>query len=178
VPTYETISDDWFYLLLPKGHTLESFEAEAGAEDREKTRKLLTQMEEELPRTFKSLGLDFAYSPALLSRIDDALDQRTITSWIRRSDPEDVNNDFRLTLSELSVYLGNLLVREHGGEWRPARFPNYFQSSVAVGSLEFHVFDTLMKRCSTDRSQETLTTKWQLFQAAIDASRIDPGPIS
>jgi hypothetical protein len=172
VPTYAQISDDWFYLLLPKGHTLESFEAAEGAEDREKTKRVLGQMEEELPRTFENLlELQFAYSPALLTRIDNALNQRAVEFWIRRSDPEDPNNFFKLTLSELAVYLGTLLVRENSGQWRYARFPNFFQSTVVVGSVEFHVFDTVMKRCSTDRSHETLATKWQLFQAAIDASQ-------
>jgi hypothetical protein len=177
VPTYAEISDDWFFLLHPKGHSFESFEAEEGTEDREKTRVLLGKMEAELPRTFSELlDVPFEYAPALLHRIDNALNRTAVAYWISRSDPEDPNNEFKLTVCELAVYLGALLVREHGGEWRYARFPNYFQSGVVVNNVEFHVFDTVMKRCSTDRSHETLVQKWQLYEAAIRAAG-DPPPI-
>ena len=62
-------------------------------------------------------------------------------------------------------------MREYSGHWRYARFPNFYQSTVIVGDVEFHIFDTVMKRCSTDFGHETLATKWQLFQAAIAATR-------
>ena len=179
MPTYSEIASGWFFLLLPRGDTFESFEAAEGAEDREATKRVLGQMEEELPRTFTNLlEIPFAYSPSLLHRIDNALNQTAVAFWVRRSDPEDPNNFFKLTLSELAVYLGTLLVREYSGEWRYARFPNFSQSTVVVGSVEFHAFDTVMKRCSTDRSHETLATKWQLFQAAILAAREAPPTMS
>jgi hypothetical protein len=169
MPTYSEISDQWFYLLLPKGLTLESFEADDGAADRLKTRTLFEQMERELPLTFENvlrIGR-FEYSVGTLRRIDDALTADRIASWIKQSDPDDPNNFFKLTLSELSVYFGNLLQRESRGEWHHARFPNFSQSTVVVNDVAFHVFDSLMKRCSSDRYQETLTSKWKTFQAVI-----------
>jgi hypothetical protein len=136
-------------------------------------------MAEELPRTFADvLEIPFQYSPALLHRIDNALNRTAVAFWMSRSDPEDPNNDFKLLLSELAVYLGALLVRENAGEWRYARFPNFSQSTVLVGDVEFHVFDTVMKRCSTDFGHETLVSKWQLFQAAIRAAGKEPGLMS
>ena len=180
MPTYSEISDEWFYLLLPRGRTLESFEAEEGLEDRKKTRTVFEQMERELPVTLREeLRIRrFDYSVDTLEEIDEALTTDRIASWIRMSDPDDPNNTFKLTLSELSVYFGNLLKRENNGEWRHARFPNFFQSSVIVKDVAFHVFDTLMKRCSSDRPHETLTSKWQTFQALIAGSDDGRDPVS
>lgn len=174
MPTYDEISNDWFYLLLPTGQTFEELEAGEDFDDREKTKAILRQMERELPRTFKDvLRIEhFEYSTKVLKRIDEALTPEMIASWIRDSDPDDSNNDFKLTLSELAVYFGSLLAREHRGEWHYARFPNFFESSVVIGDVAFHVFDSLMKRCSDDRCAETLVSKWETFQRVIASSRM------
>jgi len=180
VLTYKEISDNWFYLLYPKQKTYEQFESEPGIEDREKTANLLRLMDLELPETFRrALSIrDFAYSARILPRVDAALTAETIASWIDVSDPEDVNNVFRLTISELAVFFGNLLLREHNGDWRHARFPNYFQSSVRIGDVAYFVFDTVMKRCSEDYGNETLTSKWATFQGIIAASGQQASSIS
>jgi len=169
LPTYSEISDEWFYLLLPRGQTFESFEAEKGAQDRLKTKTLFDQMEKELPSTFENvlqIGR-FEYAVETLKKIDTALTADRIGSWIEQSDPDDPNNFFKLTLSELSVYFGNLLRREARGEWHHARFPNFSQSSLIVNDVAFHVFDSVFKRCSSDRGHETLSSKWTTFQSVI-----------
>ena len=178
MPAYSEIVDDWFYLLLPAGRTAESFEEEPAPEDRAKTEDILQKMTDELPRLFAEvLRIPLEYSPRTLARIDRVLHQRAIARWVAESDPEDPNNDFKLTLCELAVFLGNLLVIEHGGSWHFARFPNYFNSTVIVGEVEFHVFDTVMKRCSADHGHETLASKWQIFEALIQAGGEPPAAV-
>ncbi|HXH95192.1 MAG TPA: hypothetical protein VNN25_26695 [Thermoanaerobaculia bacterium] len=186
---YNVISDEWFYLLLPKGQPFDQFEAADGTQDREKTKTVLSQMAGELPRSFSEiLHLShFEYSVTLLGRVDEALtpdvieswmEKSDIESWMEKSDPDDPNNFFKLTLSELAVYLGSLLIRHHGGEWHYSRFPNFFQSSVVINDIAFHVFDTLMKRCSEDHGHEKLLSKWSIFNDVLASSAVTPDKVS
>jgi hypothetical protein len=171
--TYEQISDDWFYLLMPAGETFDEFEASAAREDRSRTTVLLNSMRDELPRTFRNIfGIEtFEFSLDILRRIDEALTVGEITSWISESNPDDANNFFKLTLSEIAVYYGELLIRTYeGGSWRPARFPNFFQSSVSLDGVLIYVFDTVMKRCSRDYHHETLLSKWETFHSVLQTA--------
>lgn len=101
--SYSEISDDWVYLLMPRGETFDTFEATDGRQDRLRTKAVLDQMENELPRTFKNiLGITpFEYSLSVLKQVDFALTSDVMELWRQQSDPGDPNNFSKLTLSEL-----------------------------------------------------------------------------
>jgi len=96
-----TYAENWFYLLLPKGDTYETFEAADGKDDRRKTETVIMQMKDGLPRTLKDiLSIDpFEYSVDVLARIDEKLTEQVVSRWVRESDPDDQNNCFKLTRS-------------------------------------------------------------------------------
>jgi hypothetical protein len=167
--TYDEISRIWFFLQHPKGLTYEAFERESGLADRERTKRLLDQMRSEAPKTVQRIAGIVACPEAMdgLRTLDGALSPGLAEDWMRGSDPEDPNNDFKLTLSEMAVFFGNVVIKELGGEWRYARMPNYFQSVVSVSGIEILVFDSLMKRLSDDYSGEMLLQKLDLFRAAV-----------
>jgi hypothetical protein len=52
--------------------------------------------------------------------------------WLRHSDPQNLNNEFVRTFSELALHVGDVVVNELGGGWQYARAPNFFESSVIV----------------------------------------------
>jgi hypothetical protein len=170
---YEELLDTWFFVRVPKGISFDEFERQDAIEDREKSRNVLTRMEVELPRTCQNIFnvARFEWSLDVLARIDLALDPPEIANWINASDPNDPNNFFKLTVSEIAVYFGELLRRKRlDCEWGYARFPNYFQSAIVIRDVAIHVFDTVIKRCSRDYQQETLLTKWETFQRITESA--------
>lgn len=174
--TYDAISRGWFFLQHPKGISFEAFERESGLADRERTRRLLDQMRTEAPKTAHRVAGVEALTETIegLRHLDAALSPRLAEGWMRDSDPEDPNNDFKLTLSELAVFFGSVVLKELGGKWRYARMPNYFQSVVVVSDIEMLVFDSVMKRLSDDYSDERLSQKLDLFRTAISQRRERP----
>lgn len=167
--TYQEISNRWFFRLHPRGTTFEEYESEPAPRDREKTRALLLRMQQEIPRTVQRL---FGIRALPISREGVAILDHLITpgfsqDLIDRSDPEDPNNELRLTLSEFAVHFGAIVIAQNGGTWRYARMPNYFESIVLVEGLEFLVFDILMKKASEDFAAECLADKYDRFAQII-----------
>src|SRR5437867_13342645 len=58
-----------------------------------------------------------------------------------------------------------------GGRWRFSRFPNFFTSGIVAGKPEFSIFDSVIKKCSSDFGHESLREKftalsgWELAKA-------------
>lgn len=175
--SYDEISREWFFLRHPRAVTYQEFEADEGRADREKTRRILETMRREVPKTaLRELGIDaLSEDMGSLRAVDARLSADVAKVWLRRSDPEDPNNDFKLTLSEFAVFFGQVLIKELGGTWRCARMPNFFQSVVESSALEFLVFDSLMKRVSDDFGSESLVWKLEAFRNEL-RSRTGPGP--
>jgi hypothetical protein len=160
--TYQEILDDFFYLRFPRSfNTFEEFEAADGPEDRQETVRLLKLMLAEAPITAtRILSVDyFPQTPESFLILDERLDPSVAERLIAASNPDDENNPFKLTVCELAVHLGAVLASEYGGGWQFARYPNYFQSRLFLGTVEVHVFDIIMKKCSTDRTTESICDK-------------------
>jgi len=166
---YDEISDQWFRLLLPKGVTYEEFERDRGEDDRDRTKRLVEQMAEEAPKTAEALfGINsLPRSKAGIDLLDNVLTPEVARIWADMSNPRDPENEFKLNLSEFAVHLGESIIRELGGRWFYARSPNYFQSTVQVGTLEFLPFDAMMKKVSEDLGRERLRDKFERFASAV-----------
>jgi hypothetical protein len=166
---YSEISDKWFRLLLPKGVSYEAYERELGREDRDLTKKLVEQMAHEAPKTAETLfGIKkLPKSKVGVAVLDDVLTPDVVSDWAAVSNPRDPENELKLNLSEFAVHLGESLISELGGDWFYARSPNYFQSTVRVGSLEFLPFDAVMKKVSDDLGNEPLQDKFDRFTSAV-----------
>ena len=166
---YANICSDWFYLLHSKGLTYEEYESQQANEDRARTEALLSEMFREVPATAgRVLGLQsLSVDRAGLVLLDRALTAAAVGPLLARSDPEDRNNDFVLTISEFAVFVGEVTVARFGASWHYARMPNYFQSTIRVGTLEFQVFDSVMKKVSDDFGHESLAGKFDTFATLI-----------
>jgi hypothetical protein len=170
---YEEIYKGWFFHRIPKRLTFQEYESAPGEEDREATRLALEKMRKEVSLTLRRLFeiqsvprgldgvklLDVLVTPAVAERL------------MAESDPDDPNNEFKLTVSECSVLLGDVVAGELGGEWRLSRMPNYFESAIRVEGFEMLVFQALMKKCSDDYGHETLHTKCNTFSSLVQARR-------
>ena len=172
LPTYAAISDDWFYLRLPRGVSLAEHEAEPGHDDRSATARVLRLFREHLNDTTAAFGLfDLPLTPAGLRQLDPHLTPAFFASLLERSNPEDPNNLFKLTISELAVYLGDIAADQFGGVWRLARMPNYHESVVFCENYEYSVWDAAMRRASSDQSDRTLVANYETFAQAVLARR-------
>ncbi len=170
---YDRIYKDWFFHRIPRGLTFKDYEAAPAEEDREATAAVLQKMRTEVPRTLwrffemRSLpsGLDG------IKTLDVLLTPSVAEGWMARSDPEDPNNEFKLTLSEFAVLLGDVIASDLRGEWHLSRMPNYFESTIRVEGFEMSVFQTVMKKCSEDFGHETLASKYETFSKMVAARR-------
>ncbi len=172
LPTYAAICDDWFYLRLPRGVPLAAHEAEPGHDDRSATARVLRLLREHLNETTAAFGLyDLPLTPAGLKQLDPHLTPAFFESLLECSDPNDPNNLFKLTLSELAVYLGDITADQFGGVWRLARMPNYHQSVVFCENYEYCVWDAAMRRASSDQANRTLVASYETFASAVLARR-------
>src|SRR3954464_10446833 len=107
--TYESIATNWFYLRHLKSFgSFEAFEAEPAIEDRLGSRRVMARMLEEAPVTARSLFSlsDFALDFESLKSLDVHITAGEAEWWMKKSDPDDPNNYFKLTLSEFAVHLG------------------------------------------------------------------------
>ena len=111
----------------------------------------------------------------LPERVEDCLDARRPFARRAYRDPENPDNEFKLTVSELAVYFGNILLKELGGSWRYARMPNFFESLVQIDDLEIFVFQALIKKCSRDFGHEKLFEKYSAFQEIVEKRRAGYG---
>jgi len=174
--TYAEILRDWFFLLYPKTYrSYDEFEAESAIEDRLATHRLLTRMREEAPLTAQRLlgQADLALTSDSLAVLDRLVSPIAAAEWMRRSDPDDPDNEFKLTVSELAVHFGTVLIGSIGGAWRFARMPNYFQSFVTAEDYDFLVFDVLIKKCSSDFGAESIVSKLLTFISMAKSRRGD-----
>lgn len=166
---YEQISRDWFTLLHPSDLSYEEFESGVGVEDRQRTCRLFEKMRDEVSNTARRLlgigPMDGRVES--LDLLDEALTARVAESWMNDSDPQDPNNEFKLTVSEFAVYFGDVVVAALGADWHYARAPNFFQSTVRAAGTELLVFDTVMKKVSDDFGQESLRSKFEAFRVLI-----------
>lgn len=171
--TYERIYKDWFFHRIPRGLTFQEFEASSGEEDREATGAVLQKMRIEIPRTFRRLFDIRKLPPGVdgIKAIDVLLTPKIAEGWMATSDPDDPNNEFKLTLSEFAVVLGDVVASELAGEWHFSRMPNYFESTIRVEGFEMSVFQTVMKKCSDDFGHETLDSKYETFSKLVEARR-------
>lgn len=175
--TYEEIVDAWFFLRIPKGVSYEAFEGEPGEADRKKTRDVFEKMRRAIPdttRRFFSVER-LPYTEQGLVLLDERLTPKVAQEWMDHSDPNDPNNFFKLTMSELAVYLGDTYIRTIGGEWKYSRMPNFFQSYVEVLDFEVFVFDMVMKKCSSDVGHESLAGKWNAIREIVERRAEDRG---
>ena len=166
---YDEISDQWFRLLLPSGVSYETFERDTARADRDRTKRLIRQMAEEAPKTARSLfGIDELPKSKLgIALLDEVLTPEVARIWAEMSDPRDPENELKLNLSEFAVNLGETVAKELDGRWFYARSPNYFQSTVRAGHLEFLPFVVLMKKVSDDLGDELLQDKFDRFVSAV-----------
>jgi hypothetical protein len=172
--TYATISENWFYRRYPKTlGSFEAFEAEPGIDDRLKSRQVMARMLEEVPLTVSRLyGLDgLPIDLDSLRVLDERITPGEAEWWMKDSDPDDPNNYFKLTVSEFAVFLGTICIGALGASWRYARMPNYFESTIVVEDIEFHVFDTIMKKCSHDFGHEQLSDKFHALATTVAGKR-------
>jgi hypothetical protein len=171
--TYEFILEEFFTLLFPKTHgSFEAFEAEPGVEDRAATRKVIDDMRRELPAAMSRIfDLELDGTIDSLSAIDRLITPRRAETWMKESDADDLGNFFKVTVSEFAVYFGDMLARDLGGSWRYARMPNWPSSVVVASEVEFHVFDSVIKRCSDDFGHETLRSKYDTFARIVSSKR-------
>lgn len=163
---YEDILNTWFYVLYPrKSGSVEAFEAEDGIEDRLKTADIFVKMLAEAPKTVAQVFEvdDFPLTLDAFSILDAHLTPQVANGWMQRSDPDHANNFFKLNVCELAVHLGTAAMNALEGRWRFSRFPNYFTSGVVVGQLEFSIFDSVIKKCSSDFGHESLHDKLAAF---------------
>ena len=168
LPTFAAISDDWFYLRLPRGVSLEAHEAEPGHDDRTETARVLRLFREHLNDTTALFGLqDLPLTLEGLRLLDPYLTPAFFADLLHHSDPDDPNNLFKLTLSELAVYLGDVAADQLGGAWQLARMPNYHESVVVAEHYEYCVWNPVMRRASSDHAQCTLVASYEAFSAAV-----------
>jgi hypothetical protein len=176
--SYEAISDDWFFRRLPVGVSFDEYEAEAGVEDRDLTREVFAKLRRGFGDTLRQ---NFNIEPLPLSldgivSLDRLVTQEVVRRCLEASDPSDPNNYFKLTVSEIAVFLGEAWLRAFGGEWHYARMPNYADSYVELAGLKALVFDMAMKKCSDDFGRESPAEKWKTF--ATLAKGRSPGAIN
>jgi hypothetical protein len=160
--TYEQLNVAYFYVRYPRRFaSVADFEAEPGEEDRAITERLFGKMAIEAPTTARiEFGIDyFPDTSECFAILDEFLTPEIADRWIAESDPEDENNHLKLNVCELAVHVGNVIVREFHGEWRYARYPNFFNSTVLLAHIEVHVFDMLLKKCSDDYRHENIAEK-------------------
>ena len=172
LPTFAAISDEWFYLRLPRGVSLEAHEAEPGHDDRVETARVLRLFREHLNDTTALFGLrDLPLTIEGLQHLDPCLTPAFFGELLGGSDPDDPNNLFKLTLSELAVYLGDVVADQLGGVWRLARMPNYHESVVVVENYEYCVWNPVMRRASSDQAHSSLVASYETFASAVRARR-------
>lgn len=168
LPTFAAISDNWFYLRLPRGVSLEAHEAEPGHDDRVETARVLRLFREHLNDTTALFGLhDLPLTIEGLRLLDPFLTPAFFRELLGRSDPDDPNNLFKLTISELAVYLGDVAADQLGGVWQLARMPNYHESVVVAENYEYCVWNPVMRRASADQAHHTLVASYEAFAAAV-----------
>ena len=96
---------------------------------------------------------------------EDGLDDRTKTAElfvkILAEAPTTARRMFEIDDFPLTVerWLMNTL----GGRWRFSRFSNFFTSGIVAGKLEFSIFDSVIKKCSSDFGHESLREKFTAF---------------
>ena len=161
----ETLNTYFAPLFLRSYGSIEAFEADDALEDRQRTASLLAKMLAEAPKTAARVFEidDFPLTVDAFHVLDAHLTPAVAGIWMKTSDPEDPNNFFQLNISEFSTHLGTVIMNSLGGRWRFSRWPNYFMSSVVVGSLEFSIFDSVIKKCSSDFGHESLYEKYVIF---------------
>lgn len=169
VPTYSEISERWFYLRLPKGVSFAVHESDPALGERMKTARTIETFRHEFGDTAKELGANapFPRSRDGLALLDAAITSELVHNLVMAADPDDPNNCFKLRLSEFAVFLGDVAADELGASWRFARFPNYHQSVVVCEEYEFLVWDTVMKRVSSDEGNRTLVGRYSAFEAVV-----------
>jgi len=166
ISKYEEILNTYFVpLFLKRYGSIEAFEADEAFEDRQRTATLLAKMLAEAPRTAGHVFEidDFPLTIEAFEILDAHLTPAIARIWMETSDPEDPNNFFKLNVSEFATHLGTVLMNSLGGRWRFSRSPNYFMSGVVVGSLEFAIFDSVIKKSSSDFGHESLYQKYVTF---------------
>ena len=175
--TYEFILTEFFTLLHPKAFpSFDAFEADPGLEDRAKCRQVLNDMRAKLKAAAKRVfDLELDGTAESLSAIDRLITPRRAELWMKESDPDELGNFFKVTISEFGVYFGDMLVRDLAGGWRYARMPNWTLSSVVIEDIQFHVFDSVIKKCSDDFGHETLAEKYRQFSSIVIAKRTGSG---
>lgn len=170
---YERIYKDWFFHRLPRGVSFADYEAGPGKKDRVLTGELVERMRRELPKTMSRV-FDIKRVPRgaeALQLLDVLWTPEIADALMQRSDTDDENNEFKLTLSELAVFTGDVVLEELGGAWHYARMPNFFESVIRVSGFEMLVFQTVMKKGSDDFGHETLTSKCDAFRKMVASRR-------